>query len=102
MDSNQAEQTINMTIHPTTYTSALKDPDWVWDAIGINSVSYPFDDSRYNKTDAQRKEIRGMVNEYDSAIAARIGELIATGDDTELGQLIREQVEAFAKNTTVL
>ena len=84
----------------TSPNTLLSDPEFIWEAMSIEGVSYPFDDSRYNKTKALREEIQGMVNEYDRVMALHIGELVSMGDDAELGRLVREQIEAHAIKVT--
>lgn len=74
----------------------LSDPSFIWFAMSVDGVTYPFDTSLLCKSDNQRKEIRGMVNEYDNAMATRIGEHVANCSDEELGRLVREQIEGYA------
>ena len=75
----------------------LSYPPFIWEAISVDGVTYPFSTNRFNMTEKQRAENIGMVNEYDNAVAIRIGELVVAGDDAELGQLVREQILGHAK-----
>jgi len=84
----------------------LQDTDAIWEALSIDGVSYPFDNSRFGKSDEQRMEIAEQVKVFDDERAICIANFIlanqmamdtgliddAISADAVIGAIIRKQV----------
>ena len=77
----------------------MRSADFIWEAVSVDGVVYPFDTNRYGMSENQRTENIIKCNEYDIALAMKISELNMNGDYTELGRLIGKQIDAHGART---
>jgi len=84
-------------------------PDLIWEAIGIDGMTYTFDDSRFDKTKEERELIQERVNYRDNDQITSIAGLILAADDADtlnidvdpydavLGSIVRNQITDYLK-----
>jgi len=95
----------------TEVKKLLQNTDAIWEALSADGVVYPFDDSRYCKTEKQREKIAEKVKVFDEERALAIANLILLNDelkdnggyfgrlesDAALGAIVRRQVIGHMK-----
>jgi len=89
----------------------LQDSNTIWEALSADGVTYPFNDSRFGKSEKTRFEIVEEVNAFDKERALSIANLIllheeeiengntenAIALDTCIGAIVRNQVIGHMK-----
>ena len=79
-------------------------PDLIWEGMGIQGMTYDFDDSRYDKTKEEKEIIQERVNFREKDQITNIGALIIMADDKDnlgadacLGAIVRKQITDYLK-----
>ena len=83
------------------FQNLLQDPDFMWEAVSVDGVQYPFPTNYMLCSKERRLELKRQQNEFDGNLAKKIGQLVKDKDDAELGRIFREQIEAYAKSVLI-